>query len=175
MGASLKSFRWWHGSYYSNWCLSNRRRGCLWNAKDFKSRYFSWISYGNVIFSQNNSIRTLKEVLTVIQPQLGCNLCIFIYMEETRLSTKHLWQGIIRNTVLLWANRRQRRLSCFCQLTTSTWLISVDTRIIIHIDYLQEGKTIKSEYHANLLDQYSTTIWRRNDRIGSRRRDLSPR
>ena len=47
-----------------------------------------------------------------------------------------------------------------------------NARSIVHIDYLQKGRTINGEYYANLLDRFNEDL-KKNDRIWPRKKFFS--
>ena len=53
-------------------------------------------------------------------------------------------------------NKAKVGLSAKEVMATVLW--DADARGIIHIDYLQKGRTIDGEYYANLLDQFNDDL-----------------
>ncbi|GBO99393.1 Histone-lysine N-methyltransferase SETMAR [Eumeta japonica] len=119
-----------------------------------------------VLDDQRMKVRELAHAVAVIRTNFGP----FCYCGRNMDPSQHARDQATIETGF-GVNVDQRRPNRVCQPTRS-WPQFWDARGVIHIDYLEKGKTITGEYYSKLLDRFDVDL-KQNGRIWRRRKCCS--
>ena len=103
---------------------------------------------------QMQSCENFEGVFGVVQPLYGRVFAPFHNHRRNKDSLQHTRNQAPVRTVGFFGQIGKVGFSVNKVMMTVFW----DAHGIIHIDYLQKGRTINGEYYANLLDQFNSDL-----------------
>lgn len=128
-----------------------------------------WVPRLLSIDHKRNRVTTSKDCLELFNRNSNEFLRRFVTVDETWI---HYNTPETKQQSKQWVSpgepapkKAKVSLSANKVMATVFW----DARGIIHIDYLQKGKTINGEYYANLLDRFNEDL-KKNDPIWPRKK-----
>lgn len=150
--------------------ISDKRvRNILHQHLDMKKVSARWVPRLLTIDQKRMRVTTSKAGLALLQRNKPDFLRRFITVDETWIhhhtpeTEEQSKQWIARGEPAL--KKAKAVLSANKVMATVFW----DARGVIHIDYLEKGKTINGEYYANLLDQFNQILLEKRPHLAKKK------
>ena len=134
-----------------------------------------WVPRLLTVDHKRNRVTTSQEGLALFNRNMEDFLRRFVTVDETWI---HHNTPETKQQSRQWVSKGESApkkakvgLSAIKVRTMVFW----DARGIIHIDYLQKGRTINGEYYANLLDRFNDDLKKKPTSFGQEKSSFPPR
>lgn len=136
---------------------------------DMRKLSARWVPRLLTLDHKRNRVTTSKECLAMFSRNPGEFLRRFVTVDETWI---HHNTPETKEQSKQWVARGERGPKKFKQSLSANKVMATvfwDARGVIHIDYLEKGKTITGEYYSKLLDRFDVVLKQKRPHLAKKK------